>query len=298
LEDIGVIGNPETRRLYRDLFLSADGIENYLNGVILFDETVYEKNNTGINFVDLLKQKGILPGIKVDAGTIDLINFPGAVITQGLDGLAIRLEKYHEMGLTFAKWRAVISISETLPTFEAIQANAFLLAQYAAICQSQGIVPMVEPEVLLNGNHNIEKAEEVTTATLTELFRQLKAYRVDLKALILKTSMVVPGDQSDQEITKEDIAKSTVRCLLNSVPAEVAGVVFLSGGQTPNQATVNLDQIAKLEPLPWPITFSYARAIQHEAMEVWQGKSENVEKAREIFIKRLKLDTKADQGLL
>jgi len=202
------------------------------------------------------------------------------------------------MGLTFAKWRAVISISETLPTFEAIQANAFLLAQYAAICQSQGIVPMVEPEVLLNGNHNIEKAEEVTTATLTELFRQLKAYRVDLKALILKTSMVVPGDQSDQEITKEDIAKSTVRCLLNSVPAEVAGVVFLSGGQTPNQATVNLDQIAKLEPLPWPITFSYARAIQHEAMEVWQGKSENVEKAREIFIKRLKLDTKADQGLL
>jgi len=293
-----VIGNPETRRLYRDLFLSADGIENYLNGVILFDETVYQKNNTGINFVDLLKQKGILPGIKVDAGTIDLINFPGAVITQGLDGLAIRLEKYHEMGLTFAKWRAVISISETLPTFEAIQANAFLLAQYAAICQSQGIVPMVEPEVLLNGNHNIEKAEEVTTATLTELFRQLKAYRVDLKALILKTSMVVPGDQSDQEITKEDIAKSTVRCLLNSVPAEVAGVVFLSGGQTPNQATVNLDQIAKLEPLPWPITFSYARAIQHEAMEVWQGKSENVEKAREIFIKRLKLDTKADQGLL
>ena len=293
-----MIGNPETRRLYRDLFLSADGIENYLNGVILFDETVYQKNNTGINFVDLLKQKGILPGIKVDAGTIDLINFPGAVITQGLDGLAIRLEKYHEMGLTFAKWRAVISISETLPTFEAIQANAFLLAQYAAICQSQGIVPMVEPEVLLNGNHNIEKAEEVTTATLTELFRQLKAYRVDLKALILKTSMVVPGDQSDQEITKEDIAKSTVRCLLNSVPAEVAGVVFLSGGQTPNQATVNLDQIAKLEPLPWPITFSYARAIQHEAMEVWQGKSENVEKAREIFIKRLKLDTKADQGLL
>ncbi len=293
-----MIGNPETRRLYRDLFLSTVGIEDYLNGVILFDETVYQKNNMGINFVELLKSKGILPGIKVDAGTIDLVNFPGEVITQGLDGLAIRLEKYHDLGLTFAKWRAVISISEKLPTIEAIDANTFLLAQYAAICQSQGIVPMVEPEVLLDGNHSIEKAEEVTTATLTALFQQLKRYRVDLKALILKTSMVVPGDQSDQDITKEDIAKATVRCLLNCVPSETAGVVFLSGGQSPNQATINLNEIAELEPLPWPITFSYARAIQHEAMEVWQGKNENVDKAHEIFIKRLKLDTKADQGLL
>lgn len=297
LDSINVENNEENRRLYRELFLGAEGIEQYLSGVILYDETLRQKNNAGTLYAEHLEKLGIVPGIKVDMGAKDFPGFPGEKVTAGLDGLRERLEGYYKLGARFAKWRAVITIGDGTPTPECIHTNATILARYARLCQEEGIVPMVEPEVLFEGNHSIEKAEEITRNTVSEVFYQCKRYRVDLRGIILKTSMVLAGNKYEVQSTAEEIGKATVRMLKDAVPEEVPGVVFLSGGQEPVPATEHLDAIADYEPLPWELAFSYARAIQGPALEIWKGKEENVKEAREVFFKRLKMNVAADMGV-
>lgn len=297
LTSIDVENTEENRRLYRELFLGAKGIEQYLSGVILYDETLRQKNNDGVPYAEHLENLGIVPGIKVDMGAKDFPGFPGEKITEGLDGLRERLQEYYKLGARFAKWRAVITIGDGIPTAECIHTNAVTLARYARLCQEEGIVPMVEPEVLFEGNHSIEKAEEVTRNTVSEVFYQAKRYRADLKGMILKTSMVLAGNKHGEQSSAEEVGKATVRMLKESVPEEVPGVVFLSGGQEPVPATEHLDAIADHEPLPWELAFSYARAIQGPALEIWKGKEENLEEARKEFFKRLQMNVAADMGV-
>ncbi|MEX1027633.1 MAG: class I fructose-bisphosphate aldolase [Candidatus Paceibacterota bacterium] len=296
LRSVGLENSEENRRLYRQLFLDTEGIENYLNGVILYTETMRQRDENGELFPKLLEKKGILSGVKLDEGTVPFPGFPGEEVTEGLDGLPARVGDYVAMGATFAKWRDVIHIGNDIPTPECIHTNAIILARYARICQEGGLVPMVEPEVLLKGDHSIERAEEVTTRVLAELFYQLARYRVDLSAVILKTSMVLPGEDHGSPADAQTVADATVRVLKATVPSDVPGVVFLSGGQEPEEATANLNAIAKQEPLSWGITFSYARALQGPALEVWNGKKENVEPARAVFLERLRLNIEADKG--
>lgn len=297
LTSVGVEDSEENRRLYRNLFLTTPGIEDYISGVILYKETLNQKNNEGVFFTESLNAKGIVPGIKVDGGAIDMPGFTGEKITEGLDGLGERVKEYYKAGARFAKWRAVITIGDGIPTPECIHANAIILALYSKICQEEGLVPIVEPEVLLSGKHTIDRSEEVTTNVVSQVFYQAKRYKVDLSAMILKTSMVLPGSENEK-VTKERVGEATVRMLKNSVPEEVPGVVFLSGGQSPEDATYNLDAIADLEPLPWEIAFSYARALQGPSLEIWRGKEENVKAAQDKFIERLKESKKADLGKL
>ncbi len=296
LEAVSAPGGEKNRQKYRDLFLSAPGAEKYLSGVILFDETIRQNALDGEPFVQKLTRLGIVPGIKVDRGAKDFPGFPGEKITEGLDGLGARLKEYFDMGARFAKWRAVITIGEGTPTDADIDANADALARYAGLCQEAGIVPMVEPEVLLDGDHRMAQAEEVTTKTVAKLFEKLTEYRVWLPGVILKTSMVLPGNKSGEQKSAAEIAEATVRYLRAAVPSSVGGVVFLSGGQSPEEATENLDAIAKLEPLPWPVTFSYARALQGPALETWRGKDENTAAARDVFLKWLEESVQADAG--
>ena len=300
LESVGAQNSEEMRRQYRDLFLSTENIEHYISGVILFDETLRQKTNSGKLFGTHLDDLGILPGIKVDGGAKDNPDFPGEKITEGLSTLGDNLDEYYEIGARFTKWRAVIQIDESndLPSKGAILENAIRLAKYAKKVQTSGMVPIIEPEVILNGPHSIEKAEEVTEKTLKIVFEQILEERVDLKGLILKTSMVVPGSDSGEEMVPSEVAQRTVRVLQKTAPKDLAGIVFLSGGQTPEQARDNLNAIARLEPLPWEIAFSYARAIQGPALKIWKGKKENVEKAREEFLKWLIFDVQADRGEL
>lgn len=298
LDPIKLESTPENRQRFRDLYLSCPGAEEYMSGVILFDETIRQSSSDGTPFPELLATKGIVPGIKVDMGAKDLPNFPGEKITEGLDGLAGRLKEYYDLGARFAKWRAVINIGKGIPTYECIDANAFLLAMYALRCQEAGIVPMVEPEVVLKGSHTIEAAEKVTTKVLQSLIGQLQKYHVDLKGTIVKTSMVVPGSESGQHMNPDQIAQATSRCLRTALPEDVGGVVFLSGGQTSEEATLNLNAIAKLGPYPWPVTFCYARALQYPALEIWAGKDENIDKARAAFLDRLKANAAASIGSL
>lgn len=297
LASVGVENSEENRRLYRELFLSTKGIEQYLSGVILADETVRQNNNEGKPFVTHLRELGIVPGIKVDGSTFDFPGFPGEKLTAGLDGLRERLQEYYKLGARFAKWRAVITIGDGIPTDECIHTNSILLALYARLCQEEGIVPILEPEVIYDGDHSIEKAEEVTTKTLSTVFYQAKRYKADLSCLILKTSMVLAGKKYSEESTAEEVGKYTVRTLKNSVPQEVPGIVFLSGGQDPVPATEHLDAITAYEPLPWELAFSYARAIQGPALEIWKGDDANLEKAREEFIERLKMNVSADMSV-
>ena len=296
LDPIGLESTPENRRRFRDLYLSAPGAEEYMSGVILYDETLRQNASDGTPFTELLTSKGIVPGIKVDAGAKDLEAFPGEKLTEGLDGLADRLKEYHDLGARFAKWRGVINIGKGIPTQEMIDANAFVLAIYALRCQEAGIVPMVEPEVVLKGSHTIETAEQVTTNVLKTCIAQLKKYKVDLKGTIVKTSMVVPGSDSGQPMNPEQIGEATARCLRASIPEDIGGVVFLSGGQTSEQATANLNAVAKHGPFPWRVTFTFARALQYPALEIWAGKDENIEKAREAFLERLKANAAASMG--
>jgi len=292
---IGIPNTEENRMRYRDLFFSTPDIERYISGVILHDETIKQKNASGTPFVKILEHKGIMPGIKVDAGAEDLPGFPREKITYGLDGLNERLREYKELGAQFAKWRAVITIGDTIPTQACIDANVHALARYARLVQDAGMVPMVEPEVLLEGEHGIERAEEVTTKTLFALFSELIKYRVDLHGVILKTSMVLPGADCPKANPKL-VADATVRTLKASVPREVPGVVFLSGGQEPKEATTNLNAIAQCEPLPWQIAFSYARALQEPALIAWKGDDTHKTEAQDIFLKRLTLNIAADNG--
>lgn len=300
LATIGLESTEDTRRQYREIFLATQGIEKYLSGVILYDETLRQKMSNGQSFVERLNEIGVIPGIKVDAGTKDLPNFPGETYTQGLDNLKERLDEYYALGARFAKWRSVITIGENMPSDTCLYTNVMGMALYASLCQQAGIVPMVEPEVMLDGTHSIEKSYEVTHKTLQILFAVLKDYRVDNKGLILKTSMVISGKDNESRASAKAVGEMTVKCLKETVPSDVAGVVFLSGGQSTEEAQENLYEInvaGKLAEAPWPLTFSYARALQGPSLKIWDGKPENFQIAREKFLERLNANSHARMGL-
>jgi fructose-bisphosphate aldolase class I len=294
-------GIPETiemRRKYRELIVTTKGLNEGIGGAILFDETLRQNTKEGIPMAEALKRNGIIPGIKVDKHAKPMAAFAGEKITEGLDGLRERLEEYKTFGMRFAKWRAVISIGENIPTPECIEANGVALARYAALCQEAGIVPIVEPEVLMDGNHSIDKCYEVTERVQKILFYQLYKYRIEIEGMILKPNMIIQGDESDEKNSVDKVAEYTVNCLLASVPANVPAVAFLSGGQSPELATAHLNAINKnyKNRLPWTVSFSFARAIQQPALEAWKGKDENVEKAQKLLYKRAKLDAMARNG--
>ena len=292
LASYGIGTSEEMRREFRDLFIDAPGIEEYLSGVILFDETLGEKGSDKKLFPKSLAARGIAPGIKVDGGTEPFPESQDELITKGLIGLSERLAAYRKQGAVFTKWRAVITIDgDTLPTGKAIHENARRLASYAKEVQAAGMVPILEPEVLLEGKHSRERTKEVLTETLSTLFAVLEEHAVDRASVILKTAMALTGSASTRRDTPEEVAESTLEVLMETVPRQVPGIVFLSGGQDPDEATENLAAISKRARsagAPWPLTFSYARALQEEALAVWQGKKENVPAAREAFLSRLK----------
>ncbi len=302
LAGIGATPDADTRRKYRQLLFTTPGIEKYVTGIILYDATIRNQTDDGTAFVDYLIAKGIIPIIKVDKSTKPFEGFEGEVVTEGLDGLKERLEEYYKMGARAAKWRAVVNISDDLPTLEIIKFNCLLLARYARLCQEVGIVPIVEPEVIYEGVHDITRAEEVTKLTLKTLFAVLIQYRVDLKGVILKTSMVLAGNKNEQQSSPEEVSEATLRTLNEAVPSSVAGVVFLSGGQTPEQVTANFNAIGKLEKenggLPWQLAFSFSRGIEQPVQETWQGKEENVATAQKVLLEVLERNCKADAGQL
>lgn len=294
-DKIGLESNPDTNLSYRKMLFSTPGIEDYISGVILYDETIRQSID-GVAVSKYLENKGILPGIKVDAGAVDMPNFPEEKITEGLDKLKQRLEEYAQMGAKFAKWRAVITIGQGIPTDTCIESNAEGLARYAALCQGANIVPIVEPEVLMDADNSLEVCKEVTKKTLKTVFDRLKAHRVSLEGIILKPNMVISGKKSSTQTNSQEIAKATVDTFLETVPAQVPGIVFLSGGQTPDQATENLYEINKISGSPWQLSFSYGRALQDEALTTWGGKEENVESAQKAFIARCKKVSLARQA--
>lgn len=291
LASYGIGAGEEMRRQYRDLFLGAEGIERHLSGVILFSETLGEKGNDKKPFPASLAARGIAPGIKVDLGTEPLTDSPDEMITQGLLDLPERLVGYRKQGAVFTKWRAVIRIEgDRLPTAVALHENAKRLATYAKEVQSAGLVPILEPEVLLTGAHSRQRAREVMCETFHTLFSVLEEHSVDRASIIIKTSMALSGDASGRKDTPEEVAEDTIAALMDSIPPQIAGVVFLSGGQTPDQAIDNLRAItarARAAGAPWPLTFSYARAFQEEALAAWKGEAKNVPAAREAFLARL-----------
>lgn len=296
-ESIALDSTEKNRAAYRELLFSTAGIEEYISGVILFDETIRQKGSSGKKLVDLLLDKGIVPGIKVDAGAKPLALCPKEKVTEGLDGLRERLREYHQLGARFAKWRAVITIADsTLPSATCINANAHALARYAALCQEQGIVPIVEPEVLMDGTHNIDRCETVTTQVLQATFAQLHQQRVVLEGTLLKPNMVIAAQDCPQQRGIETVASSTVACLSRSVPAGLPGIVFLSGGQSEETATVHLNAMNSSEALPWHLSFSYGRALQHSALQTWGGKSKNKDKAQHIFLHRCRMNSLATRG--
>lgn len=296
LAKVGVEGTEETRRKFREILITAKGVEEFLSGIILFDETIRQADSNGKKFTDILKEKGILIGIKVDQGTVPMPDSPDEVTTNGLDGLAERLEEYKAMGAVFTKWRSVIRIGQNMPTEACLKANSEGLAQYASLVQKAGLVPILEPEVLLEGNHTLEQAEKVTTSTLKIVFAMCHKLQVDLNGLLLKSSMVLPGDTSGQNSAPEEVAHATIRCFKNSVPKAVPGIVFLSGGQTPEQASENLFEICKIGSLPWQLTFSYSRALEEPVLEAWHGEEDDIDAAQEVFYNICKRNSEARIG--
>src|SRR5689334_17237580 len=295
-KSVGVECTEENRRAYRGLLFTTPGIEQYVSGVILYDETVRQKTNDGTSFADYLAKKGILPGIKVDAGAKDLALCPGEKVTEGLDGLRERLAAYFKSGCRFAKWRAVITIGEAIPSHTCLYANAHALARYSALCQEANIVPIIEPEVLLDGGHTIERCEEVTEATLRATYAALSAHNVSVEHVILKASMVVSGKQNSRQAGVDEVAERTVRVLKRTVPAAQPGIVFLSGGQSDEAATAHLNAMAAMKDLPWPLTFSYSRALQNPALKAWRGQAGNVGAAQKAFHHRAHMNGLAAQG--
>lgn len=296
-EPLGIESIPETHGLYREMLLITPGIENFLGGVIFFDETVHQQIQ-GKSFPDYLAGRGIVPGIKVDEG-LEPFNGTEEKITKGIETLDSRLKGYAGMGLKFTKWRAAILISDIFPTDAFLDEDMERLAKFAEISQKNNFVPIVEPEILLTGNHTTTRCAEIETKVLQILFEKIKAKNIDLTCLLLKTSMVLPGKDSGVKAEPLEVAHATLRTLKNSVPPEVAGIVFLSGGQTPDEATSNLDEIVKIKAdSPWEISFSFARALQEEALSAWGGKPENIAVAQEIFIKRLEKVSNARNGKL
>lgn len=295
-DKISLESTEDSRRAYRELLLTAPDIGKYISGVILFDETIRQSTVDGVSFVEVLKKSGVMPGIKVDQGTVEMPGSSQEKITNGLNGLPERLKEYAELGAQFAKWRAVITIGENLPTENNIRQNAKDLAQYAKDCQEAGLVPIVEPEVLMDGSHTMERCAEVSRQILVALFEELHNLEADIEGLLLKTNMVVPGKDSGQAVSAEEIAAVTVKLFKDVLPDNLPGEVFLSGGQTEIEATQNLNAINKLGPFPWNLSFSYGRALQDSALRVWKGKEDNIQAAQNEFIKRAKLNSLAALG--
>jgi fructose-bisphosphate aldolase class I len=296
LKSINVPSTEENRRAYRDVLFTTKGAGEFISGVILYDETIRQKALDGRSFVEVLEQQGIVPGIKVDKGAKAMANFPGEKITEGLDGLRDRLTEYRKLRARFAKWRAVIAIGDGIPTQTCIDANAEALARYAALCQETDLVPIVEPEVLMDGTHTIERYFEVTEQTLRSVFNGLAAHRILLEGMLLKPNMVLSGKDCPQQASVQEVAEATVRCLKHVVPAAVPGIVFLSGGQTDQQATEHLNAMNQLPDLPWQLSFSYGRALQAPVLKVWRGEAANVGAAQEAFHHRAMCNSKARFG--
>jgi fructose-bisphosphate aldolase, class I len=286
----------EHRRSYRELLFTAPGAGEAISGVILYDETIRQKTRDGTPFPQYLTQHGMIPGIKVDLGAKPLAGFPGETVTEGLDGLRERLIEYRALGARFAKWRAVIDIADGIPTPFGIQANAHALARYAALCQENDIVPIVEPEVLMDGGHSIERCEAVTNATLSAVFDQLFAHRIDLEGMVLKPNMVISGKKATNRAPPEAVAEATVRTLKRHVPPAVPGIAFLSGGQSATEATLHLSLMNRMAPLPWALSFSYGRALQDTALKAWGGKAATFGAGQQEFARRAKLNGLATTG--
>ncbi|MEM9151443.1 MAG: class I fructose-bisphosphate aldolase [Cyanobacteria bacterium P01_F01_bin.3] len=297
-EALGIPTTENHRRDYRELILTAPGLSDYISGPILYDETIRQSTKAGVSLLQVIKDAGMLPGIKVDTGAKDFAGHPGEKVTEGLDGLADRIAEYYEMGARFAKWRAVITIGDGIPSRACIEANAHGLARYAALCQAGGLVPIVEPEVLIDGTHSLEKCYQVTDETLHAVFHQLYMQGVAYDQMILKPSMVVPGKASGETASIEAVAEATIRCLLKNVPATVAGIAFLSGGQSKEDSSAHLNEMNQRfgEQCPWPVTFSYARAIQQPALEHWAGDPGHVAVAQQKLLHRAKCNSLASQG--
>jgi len=306
-KSISIESTEENRRAYRDMLFTTPGLEEYISGVILFDETIRQASSDGTGFAEVLSSRGMVPGIKVDAGAKDLAFFPGEKVTEGLDGLRGRCEEYYSMGARFTKWRAVIDIGAgdengPIPTDFCIRTNAHALARYAAISQEQGLVPIVEPEVMMDGDHSIERCAEVTTATLKALFQQLEFHRVSLPGLLLKTNMVLSGKDAADRSGVEEVARRTVDVLTATVPGDVPGIVFLSGGQSDEEATAHLNEMNKLGTHgeggghPWELSFSYGRALQAPSLNAWKGEQANFEAGQKALYHRAKMNGLARSG--
>ena len=294
---IGVASTEESRRDYREmLFRSTEAMRSSISGVILYDETIWQDARDGTPLIRIIEQSGAIPGIKVDEGTQALPQCPGELVTAGLDKLAERLAKYYERGARFAKWRAVIDIGAGIPTMTAIHVNAHALARYAALCQAAQIVPIVEPEVLMDGDHDIDRCYEVTQRVLNKTFQELRIQRVELEGMILKPNMAIPGKKSAKQASVEEVAEKTIRLLKACVPAAVPGIAFLSGGQSDADATAHLDAMNRIGGVPWPLTFSYGRALQAAPQKAWSGKPENVAAGQRAFTHRARMNSLAARG--
>ena len=296
-ESIDVESTEDSRRAYRQMLFTTPGVSDFISGVILFDETIRQKADDGAPLVQILTQQGIIPGIKVDKGAKALAGASNEKVTEGLDGLRDRLNEYHKLGARFTKWRAVIAIGDGIPSQYCIDANAHALARFAALSQEAGLVPIVEPEVLMDGDHTIDRCYEVTEATLHSVFNALYAQRVVLEASLLKPNMVLSGKDCPQQATPEEVAEATVRCFQRTVPAAVPGIVFLSGGQSNEIATANLNAMNAMDAAhPWQLSFSYGRALQEPPLKAWRGDAANVERAKQAFLHRAKCNGAARYG--
>jgi fructose-bisphosphate aldolase, class I len=295
-DSIGLESTEENRRAYRDLLFTTPGVEEYVSGVILFDETIHQSGHDGTPFPELLASKGVIPGIKVDEGAMPLAGAEGETVTEGLDGLRARLAEYRALGARFAKWRATYTITDDLPSDYCVWANAHALARYAALCQEAGIVPIVEPEVLQDGTHSIERSYHVTCRVLAAVYTELYDQRVDVEGTLLKPNMVLSGYSASNRAGVEEVADWTLKCFYKHVPAAVPGIVFLSGGQSDEDATAHLNAMNAKGPHPWPISFSYGRALQAPAIKAWGGKPENVEAGQRAYYHRAKMNSAARTG--
>ena len=295
-EAIKVESTEETRRAYRELLFTTEGIEEFISGVIMFDETLKQKTPDGKPFPEVLEEKGIIPGIKVDKRAHPMANFPGEKITEGLDGLRDQLSEYKNLGARFTKWRVVITIGKGIPTDTCISSNSETLARFAALSQEAGLVPIVEPEVLMDGNHEINRCAEVTTKTLKSVFGFLSKHKIEFSGMLLKPNMVVPGKDSQKKADVEEVTEKTLKVMREMVPDDIPGIVFLSGGQSPQDATAHLNAMNKMGKAPWQVGFSFARALQNPALEKWGGKKENEEAAQKAFYNRARLAGAARYG--
>jgi fructose-bisphosphate aldolase, class I len=295
-DGINLASTEENRRAYRELLFTTAGAEEYISGVILYDETIRQATRDGVPFARLLASKNVVPGIKVDTGAKALAGRPGEKVTEGLDGLRERLVEYYQLGARFAKWRAVITIGEGIPSRACLKANAHALARYAALCQEQSIVPIVEPEVLMDGDHTIERYEQVTTDTLNLVFHALAEHGVMLEGMVLKPNMVLSGSTCPVQAGPRQVAEATVRTLVRTVPAAVPGIAFLSGGQTPEQSTENLNAMNAIGGFPWELSFSYGRALQQPVLQAWKGEAASVGAAQKAFLHRARMNGLARYG--